>query len=365
MPAEEVPDQTQEEPLDYPYPDRIGVDDAEAQLYDLLNEAGEGILDTPSDTESPTPEEEPADTPDNEELADDAELQEAEPSEEGPVDVEGQDDDEDTVDEELDTAQTYTVKVDGQPVEVTLDELMSSYSFQAHNTRVSQTLAEERKKLEAEYAETSDQRERYAAGLEQLETALAGSMPDEPDWDALEKSDPTRFAAEYARFSRRRQQLEAVQAERQRVQEEQARELEKRLTDYTAHQRELLIEAVPEWRDPEKQRADLDAIRTFALDVGYTDDEINQVVDHRAVLIMRKAMKYDQLQAKGKQAVAGKKARPKKAVLKPGARKDRPAISKRARRIAAQRKRLAETGRRDDATDLFRDLLLAEEDASV
>ena len=54
----------------------------------------------------------------------------------------------------LDEPSTYTVKVDGKDVEVTLDELRSGYSRQADYTRKSQVLAEQRQKADEELAAT-------------------------------------------------------------------------------------------------------------------------------------------------------------------------------------------------------------------
>ena len=63
--------------------------------------------------------------------------------------------------------QTYTVKVDGKDVEVTLEELMNGYSRQADYTRKSQVLAEQRQKAQEELEATQQERQRYLSQLEQ------------------------------------------------------------------------------------------------------------------------------------------------------------------------------------------------------
>ena len=70
--------------------------------------------------------------------------------------------------QELDEPSTYTVKVDGKDVEVTLDELRSGYSRQADYTRKSQVLAEQRQKADEELAATQQERQRYISQLEQF-----------------------------------------------------------------------------------------------------------------------------------------------------------------------------------------------------
>ena len=50
---------------------------------------------------------------------------------------------------EIETPSTYTIKVDGEEHEVTLDELRNGYQRQADYTRKSQSLAEQRKAYES------------------------------------------------------------------------------------------------------------------------------------------------------------------------------------------------------------------------
>ena len=75
---------------------------------------------------------------------------------------------EDDQEQALDEPSTYTVKVDGKDVEVTLDELRSGYSRQADYTRKSQVLAEQRQKADEELAATQQERQRYISQLEQF-----------------------------------------------------------------------------------------------------------------------------------------------------------------------------------------------------
>lgn len=69
------------------------------------------------------------------------------------------DDDEDVTDDENEEdadeadSESYIVKVDGEELEVTLEELKAGYSRQAHFTRSMQALADEREAFEAEIAE--------------------------------------------------------------------------------------------------------------------------------------------------------------------------------------------------------------------
>jgi hypothetical protein len=66
------------------------------------------------------------------------------------------------------TPQAYTVKVDGEEFEVTLDELRDGYQRQSDYTRKSQSLAEQRKAYEANLQAVQNERNQYAQVLEQM-----------------------------------------------------------------------------------------------------------------------------------------------------------------------------------------------------
>ena len=107
---------------------------------------------TPSEqTENPI-EEEPT-----EELVNEEEIiEDDEPFEEELEVEEEEDSHEDQVEEEEEQQpQLYTIKVDGEDVEVTLDELQNGYSRQRDYTRKTQELAEQRKSFEAKQKEVS------------------------------------------------------------------------------------------------------------------------------------------------------------------------------------------------------------------
>lgn len=244
---------------------------------------------------------------------------------------------------------SVTVKVDGEEQQVTLDELRSGFSFQARNTKVAQKLAAERKDFEAEVARVRQERQRYVAGLAQLEEVLRGQMPEEPDWDRLEQENPTKFAAEHAKWERKKRQLEAVRREREQA-TMQAYE------EHLQQEQQKLLEAIPEWRDPEKAAEEQKALAEFALNLGFAPEEVQTVDDHRVVLLLRDAMRYRRIASKGKDVVKGKRRKAKSsATLQPGGGTRRRASRKKSSRKAASdaRRQLAETGSVAAATQLL------------
>ena len=66
-------------------------------------------------------------------------------------------------------------------------------------------------------------------------------------------------------------------------------------------QRELVLlnEKLPEWSDPSAKQSDLDAMSKVGLErYGFTQDEIDQVADHRLLLLLRDASRVAKYEAK-------------------------------------------------------------------
>jgi len=296
---------------------------------------------------------------------DDGELVEVDEPEEGPEDGEvdedeeyDEDDDEEPVDPtEISGDTLFSVKVDGEEKEVTLDELRSGFSFRDHNTRVSQKLAEEKKEFDSEVANVRQERQVYGQRLAEVDEFLTRTLPQEPDWAALEKENPAKFAAEHAKFERRKQEIASVREERQKVAEKQAADMQQAYQEHLAKEGERLLEAAPEWAEDEELRAkEHGELVDYLVGMGFSAEEAMATDDHRMILMVRDAKRYRDLKAKGKDVVDGKrKKRASKASLKPGS--STTTRRKRARKASAParnaRKRLAETGKFDAMSDVL------------
>lgn len=239
--------------------------------------------------------------------------------------------------------QTYKVKVDGEEVEVSLDELQAGYSREADYRRKTMRLADERRALESEAEGVRAKREEYGQRLEALGRALEQYGPKKPD-ATLRQADPAEYAAQLADWQEHQNQLQAVQAEQQRAQLEAQQETLAQRQALLAQERERLYEAIPEWRDEEVARTEASKLKAYANDLGYPDEVIDRMEDHRAFVMLRKAMLYDELTTKGKAAIKEKAKKPSK-TLEPGS----PKAKKKKDPSATARRRLAQTGRVDDA----------------
>ena len=296
----------------------------------------------------------PKDTEDSAEPAEAEESAAEEPSEEeAPVDeADPEDADADEADEATEPEAPATVVTLDDGTALTADEVKKSYLRQADYTRKTQAVAELRKETEAERAQASEARKTLAEKITQLESFLSQNLPSTEGLDALRQTDPAEYAARIADLTRQQQQLAAVQVERQRVLAEQAEEAAKQHSQYLAAERERLLEVIPEWTaDPTKAQAELQALRAAGAAYGFSDAELDQVADHRAILLLRDAMRYREGQ-KATQQVKPKIA--KAPVLKPGTT-GRVTAKPVTKQRQSNFERLKKTGRMDDAARLFMD----------
>lgn len=207
--------------------------------------------------------------------------------------------------EEEETSNTnqelYKVTVDGQEQEVTLDELMKGYSRQSDYTRKTEKLSQERKALEERNAEalrTSEEakikRDEYERNLRLLTEQLSANNQT-VDMDKLYAEDPAEYVREEARQRKRQELLQASKVEQQRLQAEKAQENDKNYQVYLAQQRKLLEEKLPIYADQKKGPEFVRNLTEYAKSIGYTDQDIAQLIDHRAVIMLANAYRYDKL----------------------------------------------------------------------
>ena len=224
------------------------------------------------------------------------------------------------IDQDPETGELYTVTVQGETRQVSLDDLQSGYMLQADYTKKTQTLADERRFLTEEAQQVNAERQQYVTLLTSLEQQLNTGGAQEPDWVELSRNDPVGYTRQKAAWDQRQEVLDAAKIERERVQGLQQQDFQRMAADHGAYQRNLMVKAKPELADPEKANAYQASLRTYATDTyGFTDQELGSIVDHRQALILEKAMLYDQAVKKGGVVQKKLKAAGPKAIIRPGA----------------------------------------------
>ena len=319
------------------------------------------------DSEEQTASEETKATSDEEvvEETKEAENVEEETPEEGQVEAEA----EEEVSEEVESEESeeeleivaeedlkYTIKVDGEELEVGIEELKNGYQRQADYTRKSQALAEQRKeteKIQSERQQLEQERQMYANGLQMLQEQQTAKLQDfdKVEWETLKQEDPYAYMIKKDEYRDAQERVNNVAQQQQQVQNEQMQQAQQAKTHFIRQEYTRLVEALPEWED--KDSTIKEDVRKYAAEVGFLPDEINQLADHRSVLVIKKAMEFDKLT---------KKVAPKKKAVKkvPKVQKAGRGTSKEdtaAEALKAKRTRLRKSGKQQDAASLFYDML--------
>ena len=279
------------------------------------------------------------------ESASEANESEAESDESYESEVEQEDDD-----GEQEEPQKYRVKAAGEDKEVTLDELIKSYQLGTDYTKKSQAVAEERKAVEAErhaVQEAKALRDQYAQQLGIIEQMLNQPQQAE-DLDYLKETDPIGYAVKVAELSQKEKQLAQVRAQREMISQQQEYDRQQQMRQMIAAESEKLVSVLPEFADPSKGEVIRKDIRTYGKQMGFSDEELANVFDSRAVLTLYKAMQYDKLQS-AKPGITKKVSEAPKAI-KPGVSKPRDSNSEEIRKLKSRAK---STGSVKDAANVF------------
>lgn len=328
-----------------------GTEQDEAPAGEEQNQdAASGDDDASSSDDDEADEEETEDDEESDEDSDGGDDDEEDEEDEESEDAEYEEDEEDELDEDDDPM--VSVKVDGKTIRMPQSEALAGYSRTASWTKKSQALATERREFEAERVSVRQDREEYGRKLQILEEQLGANLTlEEPS------SDDPNFERKWIQFQQANQQVQRVQQERfalqQKINTDMEADRQVRITDNNA----LLVEAIPEWSDTKIAKAEKKALATYAVEVmGFDPEDVDKLIDHRLVLLLRKASGYDDLQ----KAEKGLKKKKRKArVLRPGQSNRKSSSKGRKTRRSAKAKRdtLRQEGTVQAAADFIFDTL--------
>jgi hypothetical protein len=245
------------------------------------------------------------------ELVNEAEGDGGEPSDEEPATEddatdpveEAQEADETAPDEEA----TYTVKVNGEELQVPLAELLNGYSRTTDYKQKTTEVAEMRRDLEAKATTIeADIKAHYASQLEQATNAFEQFDPvlmeaRTINWEQLKATDPAAYVQWQDTVNVRLQQIDqmkqqAATARQESQQQQQAQEQQERAQrfDQTA---EKIVSEMPELADEAKFQAFASDAIAHLKNEGFEPDEIASSLDHRVLKLADKARRWDAYQA--------------------------------------------------------------------
>ena len=244
---------------------------------------------------------------------------------------------------------TFTVKVAGQELKVTLDELKKGYSRDADYRRKTEELSFEKKQFQSE---TEQQRQDYSKRITELNQILAftqqqlNSEINNVDLNKLYEEDPV----EATKVERQiRLKKEKMMDAANKLQQEQQRQL----SSYVQEQQKILAEKMPEFNDAQKASTAKNNLRNFLNSYGFKDAEIGQIYDHRIVMLVNDALKYRNVK-NVKPVSAAQASKPGK-FLSSGVKKDSNDMNFQRRKEKLGR--LKKTGNVKDAASIFYDII--------
>ncbi len=327
--------------------DQVAEQSPQSRLETMLGDSVESDVKPPElqDEEEQTPLEAEA-----EETTDEVETEE-EATEESDDEAEEEEQSQDEVPAIL------KLKVNGEDVEKPLDEVVALAQQGLDYTQKTQQVAEQRKELEA-YAESIKAQEQAFQEQMQLNNVLIEDVAKitsldqqlnqyaNVNWNQLSDNDfveAQKLFFTYNQLQQERSQLVSqFEAKKQQVVQKQTQLMSEKI----AKGKEILAKEIPNW-SPETNQA----LLSTGKDYGFSDAELNSIVDPRHVKVLHDAMQWRKLQ---QNSTVKKKVSSAKPVVKPGSKDTKAEANSNHRQL---REQLRKTGKSDAAQKLIENML--------
>ena len=198
------------------------------------------------------------------------------------------------------------------------------------------------------------ERQQYMESLNQIIANSSAGLDKfaNVDWQSLKDTDPIEYVTRKEEFREAQEKVQQMQQEQYNAQQRHAEESKQLRSHILKEEHGKLSAALPDWGKPEKQKKMASEIRDYASSQGFSAEEINSLVDHRSLLVLLKASKYDAMQ---KADVKSKKIKNKPRVIRAG--KGRSSGDESKSKRTARMRRLLQSGHVRDATSLFEDFV--------
>jgi hypothetical protein len=300
-----------------------------------------GVIKEPQQEAAPVEPKEPeVKAEDNQEVQQQTETQQEEAQEvleqEASVDSNAQDEQE---------TDLHQVIVNGEKIDVDLEELKAGYQKDADYRRKTEELAIEKRELKAEEDRLKNQ---YSTKMDDLNSLVAtlnaeiNNDMNSKELDALWEEDPTEAAKVDRRIQKRKQTIQQAQ---QKLRDHQQAQFQEILRD---EQRKLHLKH-PEIADPIKGATVKSNIMDYLSSKGFSNEDVGRIYDSRYFDVIIDGMNFQKAKSV-KPNLVSKKVKPTKFV-KSGVKSTKEDMNNRSR--LEQIKTLKKSGNPKDATDLL------------
>lgn len=231
--------------------------------------------------------------------------------------------------DDSDDTEWFNVKVNGEELQVTRDELMSGYQRDADYRRKTMALAEERKAFDGDKAKLDAKIGELDAYIERKQDELS---------EELMLTNPGEYLKKKTELEKAQKAAESAKAERQK-------ELDSKRAEWIQNEANALSQAMGEEWTPEQRNADMKAAVEYLSSYGVGEDEINGIVDHRLWRVIFDAAKSTKVRDVSSKVKRQVREAPK--TVKPGQK-----LPAGERKIQEAGKRLAQSNKHNQVDDL-------------
>ena len=283
-----------------------------------------------------------AEAEDNSKVQEEEKKTEAQPEKEAEVEEEASKKENAEAKQETDLHQ---IIVNGEKIDVDLDELKAGYQKDADYRRKTEELAIDKRQLASDKDRLTKD---YSTKLEDLNNltmtlnAEVNSELSSKELDKLFDEDPTEAAKLERQIRRRKETIVQAQRKLRTHQEHQFQEIVRE------EQKKVAVKH-PDFADPIKGSTLKTNMRNYLVGRGFNDQEVNQVYDSRMFDVIMDAMTH-QTSQKLKPTLVSKKVKPSK-VIKSGIKESRD--DKISQNRLEKIKRLQRSGNPRDAAELL------------
>jgi hypothetical protein len=216
-----------------------------------------------------------------------------------------------------------TAKIDGVETQVPLADVLKSYQLEGHVNNKSIEVSNQKAALEQErtqWQQAAQQALHQHQAMGNLALQMLNHDYQKIDWNNLRVNNPAEYAAMQTEFGQRQQQIQGFLHQVDQTRQQEAQQQQAAMRQTLAQENDKLMNARPEWRNPDAFTKDRDQMQQYARNLGFQDAELNAIYDHRYMLILSDAARYRALQAAAPQAL--KQVRQAPPMAKPGSRVD-------------------------------------------
>jgi hypothetical protein len=249
------------------------------------------------------------------------------------------------------------LKVNGEDVEKPLDEVVALAQQGLDYTQKTQQVAEQRKELEA-YAQQIQMQEQAFQQQVQLNNVLIEdvakittldqqlSQYSNVNWQELSDNDFVEAQKHFFTYNQLQQERSQLVSQFEAKKQQIAAQQSQLMADRVAKGKEVLAKEIPGWSQETTQQ-----LVTVGKEYGFSDAELNSIVDPRHVKVLHDAMQWRKLQ---QNSSVKKKVSSAKPVVRPGAKDTKAEATSNVRNL---REQLRKTGKSDAAQKLIEQMI--------